>query len=110
MSKRRSNKSVKRMICGILENKPANCEVKVRFIDSRITVLINGRGLNFTQGVSSFDANMSPRSNNKPSIIVSAVGSTIISISSAIPAKFDQSGYEELEFTEIGAASELKGE
>lgn len=104
------NKKVKQMICGILENKTANCEVSVRFIDGDIAVFMDGSGFRFNQGTAKFDSKMNPISNNKTSIIVSAVGSTVISICNELPATFDQSGYDELEFTETGLTSELKVE
>ena len=102
------NKQVKTMICGILTNKSASCDVSVKFINGKITAILDGAAFNFTQGVARFDSSLNLKTNNKASLIISAVGSTIISISECNPATFDQSGYEELEFTEIGSASELK--
>lgn len=110
MSKRVSNKKVKAMICGILSDKSANCDVSVSFINGKITAILDGDAFNFTQGVARFDSSFNPTSDNRASLIVSAVDSTVISISECNPATFDQAGFEALEFTDIGTASELKGE
>lgn len=110
MSKRRSNKQAKAVICGILSDKSASCDVSVKFINGKITAILDSAAFNFTQGVARFDSSFNLKTNNKASLIVSAVGSTVISISECNPATFDQAGYEELEFSDIGMASELKGE
>lgn len=106
----KKNKQVKAMICSILADKSASCDVSVKFINGKITVILDGAAFNFTQGVARFDSSFNLKTNNKASLIVSSVGSTVISISECNPATFDQAGYEELEFAEIGLASELKGE
>ena len=98
------NKQVKAMICGILTEKSASCDVSFKFINGKITAILDGAAFNFTQGAARFDSSFNPKTNNKALLIISAVDSTIISIS------FDQAGFEELEFTEVGLASELKVE
>ncbi len=102
------NKQVKAMICGILTDKSASCDVSFKFINGKITAILDGAAFNFIQGVARFDSSFNLKTNNKASLIISAVDSTIISISECNPATFDQAGFEELEFTEVGLASELK--
>lgn len=104
------NKQVKAMICGILTDKSAACDVSFKFINGKITAILDGAAFNFIQGVARVDSSFNLKTNNKASLIISAFGSTIISISECNPATFDQAGFEELEFTETGLASEFKGE